>query len=395
MNPKHSLFVLAAKVVIVLFVSPAIVAGSEPTPVIVTPSGEFSVTLTAGDVRESRAGDFFRFGAIYEPDRRNYVELVDGSRLVLAPSWGRREPMVMEAGRFKLQTMEFGEINIERGLVARVVLSASGDPLLLRSVRKGGPDADSDAAVWTSDGDLLLGSIERIGEKRLELKAAGQATSWELIQLAAVAFQKREAANFRPNLALGFEEGSLLYCDGAAQTENVLPVRLACGVEVVAAEPGVLCFAQRLAGDFWPLAQAQVINYQQTPYLGATWPLAINTALDGGPLFVAGERRLLGVTCHSAARIIYRVPPGATRLTGQLAIVDGGAPAGSVDCYVFAVRDGRLEEAYRSPTLRSGCPPRDFTAELTGAQGVALVTDYADHGDTGDQAAWLDCRFER
>lgn len=400
MNRKQPLLVIAFAIGVALRANPALAVGGETTPVVVSRTGEFSFTAPSGEVLRSPGKEFFRFGTIQEPNRKHYAELIDGSRLVLAPSWGRLEPITLEAGRFKLQSMAFGEVAVPRNKVAQIVLSASGDPILLRSVRAGlrdtGPDAvRPDASVWTADGDQLFGSIEKIGGKRLELNAAGQASQWELNQLAVVAFREVTPAEFSPKLALGFEEGSLLLSDEVTRTEKALTVRLSCGVEISSAEPEGLRFAQRLAGDFWPLAEAEVVNYQQTPYLGAGWPLAIDTALDGGPLFAAGGRRLQALTCHSAARIIYRVPQGASRLVGQIALVDGGSPAGSVECAVFSVRDGRLEEAYRSPTLRAGRPPHDFTADLTGAQGVALVTDYADHGDTGDQAAWVDCRFER
>ena len=115
----------------------------------------------------------------------------------------------------------------------------------------------------------------------------------------------------------------------------------------------------------------------------------------GGPSARAGRVYPKGLGMHSASRLTYRIPSGWERLAAQVAIDQMSGERGSVVFRVELLGGGQWQEAYRSPIVRGGQPPRGLAVELAGAEQLALITEYADRGDEWDDANWLDARLER
>jgi hypothetical protein len=57
------------------------------------------------------------------------------------------------------------------------------------------------------------------------------------------------------------------------------------------------------------------------------------------------------------------------------------------------LRDGKLSEAFKSGIVRGGEAPLAVSVDLSDAQGITLVVDYADRGDEMDRADLLDARL--
>ncbi len=94
---------------------------------------------------------------------------------------------------------------------------------------------------------------------------------------------------------------------------------------------------------------------------------------------------------HSASRLTYLIEGRYGRFDAQLAVDDAAAGQGSVRFRVFL--DGDPE--FTSPTLRGGDPPLPISIDVSNANRIDLVVDFADRADQCDHADWLDARFVR
>jgi hypothetical protein len=54
---------------------------------------------------------------------------------------------------------------------------------------------------------------------------------------------------------------------------------------------------------------------------------------------------------------------------------------------------GQWRIAYQSPIVRGGDAPQPITVDLKGASRMALIVEFADRGDEGDHADWLQARL--
>jgi hypothetical protein len=95
---------------------------------------------------------------------------------------------------------------------------------------------------------------------------------------------------------------------------------------------------------------------------------------------------------HSASRLTYPLGGKYKRFDAAVAIDDSAEKHGSVTFAVYVIRDGKLQEAYKSGIVRGGEAPRPVSVDVSGAESLTLVVDYADRGDEMDRANWLDAR---
>jgi hypothetical protein len=143
------------------------------------------------------------------------------------------------------------------------------------------------------------------------------------------------------------------------------------------------------------LSDLEATSYSHQPYLDIPWAYQIDHNAWGGRLLVKGRFYPKGLGMHSAARLTYRLPYGWERMEAEVAIDEVAEGSGSVVFRVELFRGGKWLEAYRSPIVRGGEPPRPLSIDLADAQQLALVTEYADRGDERDAANWLDARLVR
>ncbi len=149
-------------------------------------------------------------------------------------------------------------------------------------------------------------------------------------------------------------------------------------------------------------SSASAPQYKYVPWLslasGPTndWPMAWGQGLQGDELQVAGKHYLQGLAMHSASRAVFDLEPGYKSFSAELGIEDSAAPQGSVTGQVLLQRpNGKWESVFQSPTVRHGEAPKPIFIPLGDAVRLTLVVDYADAGDVGDHALWLDPRLEK
>lgn len=164
--------------------------------------------------------------------------------------------------------------------------------------------------------------------------------------------------------------------------------------ELVYVEPH-LANIKRLGPSLTP--QYKYVPWLSTP-AGAdkTWPYVWNAGLLGDELSVKKKLYRTGLAMHSASRTIFDVEPGYKQFVTELGIEDSAASQGSVAGQILLQRpSGKWETVSRPIVVRHGEAPQPIVVPLGDAVRITLVIDFADQGDIGDHAVWLDPRFEK
>ncbi len=346
-----------------------------------------------GEAVEHSPGAFVRWGEPRESRGRWVAELADGSRIVLYPAWTRRPSVAIDAERVELRGESLAPIEAPRSALRRLLVKAADDQLLLTACTEKGPPTSD--LLWTAAGDRLEGRLVSLADRVVKFEVAGESVELPVADIAALELAAAPEKLEPPRLAIGLTDGSLLMAVKAVVDPRELRVQLAGGIEVVSDTPRSICFLLTLTGAFRYLSDARPVDYLQTPYAGVAWPFKVDGSLTGGPLWADGQRRLKGIACHSASRIIYKLEPGDKRFRCEAALEDNAGPGGSVVFSVLAIRDGKFEPLFESETIRTGDAPTQIDLDTAGAQGLALVVDYADYGDQSDHAVWIDARIEK
>lgn len=333
-----------------------------------------------------------RWGEPREPGRRPGVLTVDGSLLLSDRDWSPRGLVTIEEDRIGLRRGA-GWVDLPRESVVALWLNPDTPVRYAR-----GDDAASDRdTVMLTSGDRLEGEVLSLDDRELTLSVEGEAITTPRFRVESVRFASPTKRPSSAATLIGFTDGSLVRSSRAAISGDKARVALAGGGQLVC-EAADIALVQPLPGDAVRyLSDLAPVDYRHTPYLDLAWPYGRDAAPRGGPLAGGGRRVAKGVSLHSAARLVYRLDGSRQRFFADVAVADSpdGEPRGSVGCAVYLVRDGRFVAAWQSETLRGGDTPATVEVDCAGAGAIALVVDYADDGDAGDDALWMDARLER
>ncbi len=284
-------------------------------------------------------------------------------------------------------------------------------------------------------GDTVSGSVvgweEAANEdpRRLRVKLARGETRIAADAIRAIIWSSRpstasEEPAKKPASAtgwiLGLRDGSLLRCEriedqetgtavnGAATAASSLRLKLRDGIDLTcnsAVLRDELVFVQPLAPRVRFLSDMETNGYRHVPLFSLPWGFERDANAAGGALRCGGTRYLKGLGMHATSRLAFSLAEPFRRFQARLGIDDaagnraGGELAvgkrGSVIFRVYLDRGaGKWESAFASGVVRGGEAPLPLDLDITGAQGLALIVDAADHGDQGDLANWLDARVE-
>ncbi|WP_197526206.1 NPCBM/NEW2 domain-containing protein [Botrimarina colliarenosi] len=331
-----------------------------------------------------------RWGAPTPPAARTTVVLEDGSRLVTDRPWSPAGLARVEADKVRLRRGK-AWIDLPRNRVRWVLLSpeAAG----LDAERLPTDDTDDDTVFLTS-GDQLSGRVETLSADLLRLDVAGEVIETPLEAIAAVRFGEAEIAANDAVCLVGLDDGTLIEAQSLSVSEDTFTLVIAGSA--VSGDAAALVLVQPLGGSVRYLSDIEAVDYRHTPYLDLPWPCSRDTGLHGGPLVGGGRRAAKGIGLHSAARLVYRLDAGSQRFQAELAVANpapDSARTGSVVFRVYLVQEGKFEPAYQSGVIRVGDPATPIDLQVSGADALALIVDYADNGDAGDDALWLDARL--
>ena len=342
---------------------------------------------------------------------RGEAILVDGSRLVLADSWGGTFSLQLLDDTVTLATNRLGDVQVSPAQLRAALLNAPADALRRTKLRdkllSDADDNDADAdQIYLTNGDALSGRVSRIasqssaGEAVVVFSLAGETQPVELPtkRVAGIRWGGDRRDISRGELAVGLRDGSYLVVQTLKTKADRFSTKLACGITFSGDVRDVI-HLQTVGSQVIYLSDVEAVDYRHQPYLDIPWPYQRDRNVLGGPLVVGGHTYAKGIGMVTSARLTYRVPPQVERFAAEGAVdgiaADGGAAGqGSVVFRVYLLRENDWQQAFASPVVRGGDRPLAVSVKLAGAKEIALVTDYADRGDELDYADWLDAWFE-
>ena len=340
----------------------------------------------AGKPRSLPAAELVCWGRPAEPRRGPLVLLADGSLLVADVTGAGRDALSAESALV-------GPVSIPLDGLCGVVVHAPADPLErdLLVDRVASASGSSDRLVL-SNGDEIAGSIAAIreGKARVESRVGPVDVDWARIR----ALVYNPALVKRPGAAglrawAGLSDGSRLLATSLTVDGKSIRLGLAGG-QAWKASAADLVFLQPLGGRVTYLSDLKP-GHRQVPFLELEWPYGADRNVLGGMLRTSGRPWLKGLGTHSASRLTCALAGQYRLFQAELGVDDAASGGGSVGFCVFV--DGHLK--HTSPIVRGDSPPRSIRVNVTGAQGLDLVVDFADRADELDYANWLDARLVR
>ena len=408
--------------------------GDEPSPLahpvrgepfagkLVGVDSEWNISLAAeGKERVLALADLALWGSYRDASTGPQLLLADGS-VVVADLLDLGAENVTLGDASGLGRILWNESNIPLSQLTAILYQPSADPLerdkTLDKLTSGDRREDQ---VWLTSGQIITGrvvSLPKYGRFlpapppqaeviKFSRRGVGEPILIPLANVSALAFSAAQSppAKARPAARLGMKEGSLLAARKLGGEKDQITVELQGG--------GVLKAFKETGDDaaptFWDhvsllqttsahviyLADIPAPSYKHIPFTSLEWPLAVDRNLLGGRLR-SGERVYLrGLAMHSASRVAFDLK-GEQRLEAQFALDDQAATRGSVIGKVLLeTGPGKWTTAWESPIVRGGDAPLSLSIPLKGARRLALLVEFADRGDEGDHANWLNARLVR
>jgi hypothetical protein len=352
--------------------------------------GVEGLLVVDGDERELTG--VVRWGDPAAAATRTAVVLGDGSRLLCDRPWSPAGLVRLGGETVSLRRGK-GWVDFPRDAVRWLLLN----PEAIGFDIEGLPQLDAaegEDVVLLVGGDRLTGRVESLTNETLRLVVAGEPVDTPLESIAALRLSGEQLEPTKPTCLVGLTDGSLLRADRLTVADEAF-TSIIGGAEVTG-EAATLVFLQPLSKGVSYLSDLEPADYRHTPYLDLPWPYARDAGLRGGPLVGGGRRAAKGVAMHTAARLVYRLDGTPQRFQADIAVADpepGAARTGSVSFRVYLVKEGKFEPAYEGGVVRVGDAATPLDIDLTGAAALALVVDFADDGDAGDDALWLDARL--
>jgi hypothetical protein len=361
-----------------------------------------------GQTEEISLNEIVRWNVPSTPRIGDQLLLADGSRLILAASWGASPPFELQGDKVRARTKSFGIVELQRSQVRAACWQAPRDVVssqqaidkLLAPARRVNVDA-----LTLDNGDVLTGRLTSIAQhdsdKQQPIVTFDSNVGELKVPLARVrAFCLPSAGDAdsvikaKRRLMAGFRDGSLLAAQSiSAENERIVVRSLSAGA--LSAPLNEITLLQSFGDRVSYLSEMQPIEYVDQPYLDLHWLYRDDRNVKGQVLRVRDQTYVNGLGMHSAARIVYRLDGSFDRFAAEVAVDDAAEAAGSVVFRILLHRNGQWHEGYISPVVRGGDSPIPVAVELSNADQLSLAVEYADHGDERDYADWLDARLER
>ena len=336
-------------------------------------------------------GDILRIDWIGQPDGlledSPQLLLANGDRLGLRPVKIDSETLQGKWVRFPAWPDVAVPLETIRGVLLvppRNLLERSQAILRLRDQQ------ETQDVFALSNGDRLLGQLERFEQKSFELTAA---TGLITIDQSTVrGFGMNPELTSFPTMKgnavlLSLSDGSLLtVTDVSFSDNNLLKCRAAFGADLeIPADQ--LVSLQFLSSRVVYLSDLEPQAYQSTPYLSRTWPLRRNQNAVGGPLRLGSREFHRGLGMHSQSLVTYSLNSEYAEFQATIGIDAVTEGRGSVIFRVLA--DGK--PVFTSAVVRGKTPVLPVgPLAIKNVRQLTLAVDFADQGDILDHANWCD-----
>lgn len=348
-----------------------------------------------GNARKLPAAKVVQWGAWPEISCAKQVVFADGSVLAVAEILGiQNDKLVVESDNWSDSTVRLPLASVA-GVVFQAPLARRQRGLLedrLLVSKDGGERA------LLANGDELAGTVASLNEMTLQLKSAGATPPLEVARLQAIVLRAKRHA--KPEFAglsawVGLRDGSRLHAAKLVTNDEQAQISLAGDIELRVPLEAIVT-VQPVGGDVVYLSELKAAGYKHIPFLSLTWEYRNDRSVEGNALYAVGQRWLFGLGMHSAARITYDLDGAFRRFEALLAIDEETAGRGSVVGKVFTDDgDGEWKLRFESPIVRGGQAVAPVSVDLAGVKRLSLLIDFADRGDEGDHADWLNARLIR
>jgi hypothetical protein len=144
-----------------------------------------------------------------------------------------------------------------------------------------------------------------------------------------------------------------------------------------------------LGGPAVYLSDVKPLRYEPRPFLGVTWPMALDRSVAGNELRLGGGTFDKGLGLHSACKVTYAVPAGATRFEMVMGMDDITGARGSVTVNIQA--DGR--DLLGSSVLRGSAKPQELRLPIAARKELTIEIGFGAGGDVQDHVNLADARF--
>jgi hypothetical protein len=408
---------LVAGLTLALSAAPAAVAQLPPAPARAVPldgeafwarveriDDDWTVQFQTADApRAVAARDLQRWGQYADTSRLMQIVLADGSLLVAQLARIAEDKLVVDGelcGRLEIPLARV------RGWIADPPAAAADRDRLLEQIVAAQGVEDQ---LLLKNGDVLRGVLKTVraqggpdetGPLVITFAVEGRDFSVPEIKTLAIVFNPAlTEPTAQPGFSClaGFRDGSLLHVAQVASAGAFKRLTLA-GAVTLELDPecwrSELVLLQPLSERVTYLSDLAPLGYKHIPYLETTWPLGRDRSVTGERLRHGGSTSAKGLGMHSASRAAYRLDGRWRRFEAELALDDSAGRRGSVVFRVFlGDKADKWKRAYESPVVRGGDPARPVSVDLGDSQAIALIVDFADHGDVLDRAAWLNARL--
>lgn len=395
-------------------VGEAILCGDAPfTATLTEITDQGVVVLQDGQqTRQVAQRDFVSWGKYSDRNDGTHVLLADGS-VIVGDVLSIDSDAVAVVGRL------WRESRLPRAVVRAILFHVPADVLLrdklyFRALEPGKPES----RLLLTNGDELAGTLPESVSRE---PGAFQLTRivWNvqdpgvppvevpLDRVAAVllpvelASRRTDAGNVT---IVGLRDGSLIRARSMRRTEQGLEFQTTDGAALTTDEPTgpaarpweAVVMLQALQPQVTYVSDMAKFDYKHVPYLDESWPYRLDRGLLGGRLRFRGSVWVKGVAMHSRSRLAVETGGVYDEFQAELAIDQSAGRQGSVVYRVYVQESGgSWKEAYESGIVRGGEPWVPVRVKLTGAPRLALIVDFADRGDQGDHALWLNARLVR
>lgn len=368
--------------------------------------------VVAGETRTLAAKEIAYWGRWADQYEQTVCLLADGGILTAVLAGVTEQELIVESQLWRRTVLPRQAV---RGLMLQPSLDAGERDQLRQRIYA---HAAAHDRLWLANGDELTGrlaalpggqSVDLFGLDVLSFQLPGAAEPMVIQTRNIVALALAADVESAPARASGtaayvaFRDGACLEALSAEQREGQVSVRLVGNVSLSADANQFfdqITLVQPLHSDVVYLSSLPAVSYRHVPFVDGNWLLGRDQSVTGG-LLRSGEnvyRRGLGM--HSTSRAVYDLGGQYRRFAAELALDAQAGRQGSVVYRVFLESPGSGSAAtwrlvYESPVVRGGAVPLLMSVDLQNARRIALVVDFADHGDTRDHANWLNARLLR
>jgi hypothetical protein len=139
------------------------------------------------------------------------------------------------------------------------------------------------------------------------------------------------------------------------------------------------------------LSDLKPLRYEQTPYLGVSWPYVTDGCVTGRELRLQDGIYDKGLGMHSQSRLTYELAGGYRRFEAVVGPdAQAGRPGGA---RIQVLVDGKPQELGGDREAADALGPRFLRVNVAGARELTLVVDFGPRGDVHGHVNWADARL--